>query len=114
MKNIVQDIRSIIKGNRDLIKKLLKINNLIEISIPEVSFQRDTTEYYFYKVSLSDEERLRYHYKYRGPNNKTYYGWYSENSICEYTYEENEILLYIDTYFSLIKKCTYDLGKYLL
>lgn len=33
---------------------------------------------------------------------------------CEYTYEENEILLYIDTYFSLIKKCTYDLGKYLL
>lgn len=40
MKKIVQDIRSIIKGNRDLIKKLLKINNLTRGIQQSITFIR--------------------------------------------------------------------------
>ncbi len=106
MKTKFKDIEAIIKNNRTIIKKLLKANNLTEIAIPDILFQSDEdTDYYFCKVSLSNE-RLQYHFKYRGLNHKIYYGWYFEDSMKEYAYEENEILKYIDIHFALIKLCT--------
>lgn len=100
MENNFQDINQTIINNRNIVKNLLKDNNLNEIDIPQIEFQMheedwDYIPYYFIKVALGVDS-LSYYYTHE-PFTDTVFcnNVFTEDEMGDYIKEENEVLKYI-------------------